>query len=187
MDKSLIKILINAKPKEISKLYQEHRDIFLNFGKKYGLDYDDLSDIYQEAFIAIRGHALNGKLFKVKSSFRTYLFGIGKFMIYDLLKEKQKTGSINDFLHVVKNEDEVSYEFIKIDKNENDLSQDQKVLQHFFKKLGKKCQELLTLFYSKGLSVDEIVETSNYNSNGVVRSQKSRCIKQLREMIQKQQ
>lgn len=180
MDKSLIKILIEAKPKEITKLYLEHRDLFLNFGKKYHLDYDDLSDIYQEAFIALRSHALKGKLYDVKCSLKTYLFGIGKFMIYDLINKKKKTISIHDFLHVVKDDVEIinSYD------NKDILTEEQKLLNYFFKKLGKKCRELLTMFYSKGLSIDEIVVTTDYNSNGVVRSQKSRCLKQLREMIQ---
>ena len=183
MDSSIIQILIHAKPKEISKLYEDNRDAFIHFGKKYGLDYDDLTDIYQEAFIAIRQHAINGKLFDVKSSFKTYLFGIAKFKIYDLLKARKKTASIQDFLHVVKDDHE---DFTEIPVDTPKLTEEQQLLKQFFKKLGKKCQELLTLFYSNGLSIDEIVETTDYNSNSVVRSQKSRCIKTLRELIKQQ-
>jgi RNA polymerase sigma factor (sigma-70 family) len=179
MNKSHIQILIEAKPREISKLYKENREAFIRFGKKYNLDYDDLIDIYQEAFIAIREQALNNKLFDVKSSFKTYLFGICKFKMFDLLKEQKKTTSIQDFLYVIKNDNEINeFSFMK-----SELSKEQQLLKHFFTKLGKKCQELLTLFYSRGLTIDEIVKTTNYKSNEVVRSQKSRCIKTLRELI----
>lgn len=180
MDKSFIKILIEAKPKELSVLYHNNRDAFLNFGKQYGLDYDDLTDIYQEAFIAIRERALNGKLETVKSSFKTYLFGIGKFMIYDWLRKQKKTTSLNGFFNVVKD----GIDEIKLEENTTGLSKEQLLLKKFFIQLGKKCQKLLTLFYVNGLNIEEIFQTTDYNSNAVVRSQKSRCIKMLREMIQ---
>ena len=72
MEKNYIDYLKNSDHKEVSKLYNTNRDVFLNFGKKYGLDYDDLCDIYQEAFIALRKHALNGKLDAVTSSLKKY-------------------------------------------------------------------------------------------------------------------
>lgn len=178
MEKVHIDTLIHSNPKEIGRIYNDNRDSFLFFGKKYGLDYDDLTDIYQEAFIALRNHALNGKLNEVNSSLKTYLFGIGKFMIYDLLKERKKTTSYEPNFHIQDGINTVLYE-----NEQDDLSIQQHLLKKYFTKLGKKCQEMLTLFYSRGLSIDDIVEHSNYTSNNVVRSQKSRCIKTLKEMI----
>ena len=179
MEKNDIKVLIVSNPKEISQLYYTNRDIFLSFGKKYGLNSDDLSDIYQEAFIALRKHAISGKLDTVKSSLKTYLFGIGKFMIYDLLKEHRKTTSYEPSLHIA----DEAIEPIPFEDTTEELSNEQQLLRAFFKKLGKKCQEVLTLFYARGLSIDEIVEFTDYTSNSVVRSQKSRCLKTLKEMI----
>lgn len=178
MNADHIKKFIENNPKEISKLYYSNRDSFLNFGKKYGLDYDDLTDIYQEAFIALRNHALNGKLNTVKSSLKTYLFGIGKFMIYDLLKKKKRTTNYEPSLHI---QDDIAP--VSSVNEEEELSMEQHLLKQFFNKLGKKCQEMLTLFYSRGLSIDDIIEFTDYTSSSVVRSQKSRCIKTLREMI----
>jgi len=179
MDNNQIKILIHSNPREISKLYNAHRESFLNFGKKYGLDYDDLTDIYQEAFIALREKAINGKLYDVKSSLKTYLFGIGKFMIFDMLKEKKRTTTYQPNFHTTHD----TIELISLENNEDELTIEQSLLKTFFNKLGKKCQEMLTLFYAKGLTIDEIVENSNYTSKSVVRSQKSRCLKALKEMI----
>jgi len=179
MEKDSIKYLIHSFPKEISKLYNVNREAFLSFGKKYGLDYDDLVDIYQEAFIALRNHALNGKLDTVKNSLKTYLFGIGKFMIFDLLKEKKKTSSLESPYKSI----DKDIGLIDSDIEKEELTIEQQLLKEHFKNLGKKCQEVLTLFYSRGLTIDEIVEFSNYTSNSVVRSQKSRCIKTLKKMI----
>jgi RNA polymerase sigma factor (sigma-70 family) len=179
MEKSCIETLITSDSREVSRLYNSHRDAFLYFGKKYGLDYDDLTDIYQEAFIAIRNHAVNGKLNTVKSSFKTYLFGIAKYKIFDLIKEKQKTTSFEASIHIT--DDKI--EPISIDNEPEVLTLRQQILLKFFNQLGKKCQELLTMFYSRGLSIDEIIDLTDYKSNAVVRSQKSRCIKNLKEMI----
>jgi len=179
MDKNSIKYLIHSFPKEITKIYNEHREAFLNFGKKYGIDDADLADIYQEAFIALRNHALNGKLDTVKSSLKTYLFGIGKFMIFDLLKEKKKTSSLDSSYQSIDNQ----IDLIDSGIEKEELTLEQQSLRKHFQNLGKKCQEVLTLFYSRGLTIDEIVEFSNYTSNSVVRSQKSRCLKTLKKMI----
>ena len=56
--------------------------------------------------------------------------------------------------------------------------------QKHFGALGKKCQELLTLFYYRGYTIQEIMEAENYNSENVVKAAKSRCMKTLRERIQ---
>ena len=179
MDKKHIKSLIHSRPKELSHLYNNHREIFLNFGKKYGLDYDDLVDVYQEAFIALRKHAINGKLDTVNSSLRTYLFGICKFMIFDLLKKKNKTTTLDT--SILSKDEQIT--LIDSEIGTEELTIEQQLLRTHFKNLGKKCKEMLTLFYSRGLSIDEIVECTNYISNSVVRSQKSRCIKTLKNMI----
>jgi len=182
MNKEYINALIHNDAKEITTLYDANRVAFLNFGKKYGLDYDDLSDIYQDAFIALRKNAINGKLDDVKSTLKTYLFGIGKFKIYDLLKERKKTISYEPSFHIADDIDDVAP--ISFDSNPaEELTIEQQLLKTYFRKLGKKCKELLTLSFSRGLSNDEIVEITDYNNNAVVRSQKSRCIKTLKEMI----
>jgi len=40
----------------IKSIYNAHRANFLNFGKRYSLDQDQLADVYQEAFIVLRKH-----------------------------------------------------------------------------------------------------------------------------------
>ena len=179
MEKNYIDYLKNSDHKEVSKLYNTNRDVFLNFGKKYGLDYDDLCDIYQEAFIALRKHALNGKLDAVNSSMKTYLFGIGKFMIFDLLKKNNNTTEFKPSKLGIHD----TIELVSTEFENEELSHEQALLHTYFKKLGKKCQEMLTLFYSRGLSIDEIVEHTDYTDGSVVRSQKSRCLKTLKDMI----
>lgn len=163
---------------EIKALYNVNRLAFLGFSKKYNIDEADSLDVYQEAFIAIRKHAISGKLYDINSSFKTYLFGIGKHLIYKKLKEYSVTKTYDAQLHKAEND----YEEIELE-TEKELTEQQQILQHYFKQLGKKCQQMLTLSFYRGLTNDEIATLEGYDSEAVVRSQKSRCLKTLKDLI----
>lgn len=162
----------------IKALYTDYRIAFLGFSKKYNIDENDALDIYQEAFLAIRKHAISGKLYEINSSFKTYLFGIGKHLIYKKLKEYSTKQSYDSQWHKT----ETDYEEIIIETTTN-LTHQQELLQHYFKKLGKSCQQMLTLSFYRGLTNDEIATLEGYESEAVVRSQKSRCLKTLKDLI----
>lgn len=159
---------------EIRKMYNEHRSLFFGFARKYNITESEIADIYQEAFLALRKHALSGKLQEVKCSLRTYLFGIGKYLIFNELKKNSK------LVPLLPNSEEIEEVVIL---EEEPLSYEQKLLQQNFKKLGKKCQQMLTMFYYRGLTNEEICKMEGYENEAVVRSQKSRCLKSLKEHI----
>lgn len=175
MEKKYVDALRYDDNAEIKNIYDMHRPAFFGFAKKYGLGSEDLSDLYQEAFLAMRRLAISGKLNEVKSSFRTYLFGVGKYMIFNLLKQRKQKLFFDpkEYTEIVENTLEI----------DPPLTYERKLLEYFFKMLGKSCKELLTLSFYRGLTNDEIAEMGNYENESVVRSQKSRCLKNLKQMI----
>ncbi len=178
MNQSFIDTLTKSNEKDISKLYYLHRDAFFNFGKKYGVSQDTMADIYQETFVVLRRQAIEGRLKEINSSFKTYLFAVGKRLIFNYYKKYKNIVSLESVLHIVDDKAE------KINLEEpSELSVEQKLLRTFFDKLGKRCQEMLILFYYRGLTIEEIANTSGYENVNVVSSQKSRCLKQLKQMI----
>ena len=58
-----------------------------------------------------------------------------------------------------------------------------KQIRASFSKMGEKCQEILRLFYYQEKNLDEITNIMQYQNKDVAKSQKSRCIKQLKELI----
>ncbi|WP_394748086.1 RNA polymerase sigma factor [Spongiimicrobium salis] len=178
MDSKEVNTLKSDDRLELKALYNAYRTPFLNFGKKYGLDETALCDVYQEAFLALRKQAIKGKLEEVQSNLKTYLFGIGKFKIYDALKKEGKTVSYEGNLHLVTEE----VEEIQVD-DAVELTEQQQVLRRFFVQLGKKCQLVLTLFYYRGLTIEEIVEQAGYENANTVKAQKSRCLKSLKQLM----
>src|SRR5690606_36626853 len=76
---------------------------------------------------------------------------------------------------------------VNIELEQEELTIEQVLLKKHFSTLGKKCQELLTLFYYRGYTIKDIIETSDYTSENVVKSAKSRCMKTLKERINSNQ
>jgi RNA polymerase sigma-70 factor (ECF subfamily) len=180
MEHHYVDALKQGDEKLIKELYGNYRNEFLFFSKKYNIAEADSLDIYQESFLSIRKHAISGKLYDVNSSFKTYLFGIGKHLIYKKLKEYSKNQSYELHVHKV----DFDCEEISIDATEN-LTKEQELLRHYFKQLGKSCQQMLTLSFYRGLTNEEIATLKGYEGEAVVRSQKSRCLKTLKDLIKK--
>ncbi len=160
-------------------IYEENRERFINFAKRYSLEYEDVIDIYQDAYIIFYNNVRSGKLKTLTSSVSTYLFSIGKHLIFDRLKKTTKTISLtqHDFL----NETDSILEDLSLTTDV--LSEEQKLLREHFALLGAQCKALLSLFYYRGFTIKEIVATTSYTSENVVKSTKSRCMKTLKERI----
>ena len=98
-------------------------------------------------------------------------------MIYKRLKEKQKL----HLVHSIKESND--FDELNITDIDYNFNTRQRQLQIAFKSLGSQCKTLLNLFYLRGFTLDEIVEELNYNSKDVAKSQKSRCLKSLKKII----
>jgi DNA-directed RNA polymerase specialized sigma subunit len=97
-------------------------------------------------------------------------------MIYKKLKSKNKAVSIDydvQLPQVIEDNEE--------DENDNEMI----LLQNNFKKLGEQCQKVLRLFYYEEKKLDAIQIELNYTNKDVLKSQKSRCLKQLKDLIKK--
>lgn len=174
-------LLLNLKQSDkdsLKMIYLKHRVAFLNFGRKFKVSEDDVLDVYQDAIIAFQEKAIQGKLDNLSCSLQTFLFGIGKYMLFEKVRKNNKT--VLDF--PLEKED-YNYRIISDSYINEDTSDFQILLQKAFTNLGKKCKEVLRLFYYRGFTIEEISDKLNYKDKNVVKSQKSRCIKQLKEKI----
>lgn len=159
--------------KALETIYVNYKSEFLNYSKKYGLDTNDALDIYQDAVIAMHHNFVTTQLVITSSSIKTYLFGIGKFKILKKLKEEDK------FLRVEIEEKE--YEEINIE--EPTPSKESITLSQNLNRISESCKKVLELFYYRNLTVDEIVQLTEYKDGNTVRSHKSRCLKRLKSLF----
>lgn len=166
--------------KVLRLVYEDNRDKFLNFAKRYNLPEEDLIDAYQEAYIAFYDNVMNGKIQTFTSSISTYIISIGKYIIFDMLKKKKKIIH-PDFDVSILDQNEINIDYLEIETDQ--MSREQELLYKYFSTLGSKCQELLNLFYYRGFTIKDILEHTDYNSENVIKSAKSRCMKTLKERI----
>ncbi|WP_446051224.1 RNA polymerase sigma factor [Zobellia laminariae] len=165
----------------LKRVYESNRLKFLNYARRYNLSEEENIDVYQDAYVIFYDNVMSGKLESLTSSISTYLFSIGKYLIFDKMRKNKKVVSGDyDLSRVAEVDEEVN----TFEMEKQSLTTEQELLKKHFGSLGDKCQELLTLFYYRGFTIQEIMEAKNYNSENVVKSAKSRCMKTLKEKIQ---
>lgn len=179
-DKDLFKTLKRGSEVAFKQVYQDNRQLFVNFARKYGLGDADILDIYQDSYIVFYENVSNGRLKELTSTISTYLISIGKYKLMEKLRKNKKSIRSEALLEIT---GEVDSQLESFEINTEELTQNQKLLQLHFAKLGDKCKAILSMFYYKNMSIAQIMEAGNYNSENVVKSQKSRCLKTLKEAI----
>lgn len=158
----------------LEDIYSRYRSDFLAFAANFSISAEDAQDIYQDAVIVLYENIMSGKLKCLSSTLKTYLFAIGKYQIYNTQK-------------VVVNNTDISLIENLVDDSHAEgwmLREAQiKEMEEAYRHLGDKCREILRLFYYESLSIDEIRTRLGYQSKDVVKSQKSRCIRQIKDTL----
>lgn len=173
---NLLELLKKSDEKTLSMIYLENRLPFINFAKKSNFSDEDITDAYQDAIIILREKAISGALNQLNSSIKTYLFAIGKH----ILQEKKRRNN-RQILKVCEEKNTTNFQETTDEFWDTNLSEFQEKIQKGLQSMGKKCQEILTLFYYRGYTIEEITEELNYENKNVAKSQKSRCLKILKE------
>lgn len=164
----------------LKDVYLEYKTEFFRFARRYTKDDIVLEDIFQDAVIAVYENALAGKLDDLKSSLKTYLFSTGKFMLFKKFRDTKEMATDEDY--IFDQRETAVMEDVFEDQGPNKY---QRQLVANFKKLGEKCREILELFYLQGMKLDEITKKQGYDNKDVAKSQKSRCLKSLKQLIGK--
>ncbi len=162
----------------LKKLYPSLRGEFEGWAMKlYKMDTNEIMDIYQDAMITFYKNIASGKLTELRSSIKTYIFAIAKNLI---LKRFDKS---RNRLTLVETEAELDWNAETKIQDEENLSHRQRVLKDALENLGNPCKQILTLFYYNRYSIEAIQYQMGYKHIDVVRTQKGRCIKKMKEEI----
>ncbi|MDT9323978.1 MAG: sigma-70 family RNA polymerase sigma factor, partial [Limnospira sp. PMC 1290.21] len=112
--------------------YKSH---FFEFIQKYGANEQDAEDVFQDAIIHLIVNIQNQR-YQAKSSLRTYLFSIGKYIWFNKLKK-----------------DKPAYAYINTLSNNNEVEASQeeffiyhesiKILDHLLGQIGEICKTIL--------------------------------------------
>ena len=173
----IIEHLKEDHPEGLRQVYLEHRNAFLQFAKKYPIEPATAEDVYQDAIIILRDNARRGKLDHLRSELRTYLFGIGKYLIYAHLRKQKKIHLVEDFSDMYQEHTLMTAIITE------SISERQTHVKTVLEQMGAKCREILSLFYYRGFTIEEITDKLNYNNKDVTKSAKSRCLQSLKQKL----
>ncbi len=174
MDSSLyLNALVEGNSRIISKIYstnftQVKRFILQNRG-----GVEDAEDVFQKALlqIAVR-HKKEG--IEINSSFDAYLFTVCKNLWRRELNSKKNRVTNKEVIELVSEAKENASALVE-----------QKRHELFLEKLNlisDNCKKILSLFFAK-VPYAEIVESTEYNSETVVRQRVFKCKKKLTDLI----
>ncbi len=171
---------IQSKGKEALKpLYLKIKPQFLSYMQRYTSDRDLLLDAFHEAMIAFYEYVLGDKFDAAKGTARTLIFQMGKAYLINRLKKERRLSNVDTFDVSVENRKWIHHEGVF------QPTEDDPALKHAISMLGEKCRDLLFMFFYENFSVAVIKERMNYKNVNVVSSHKSRCLKQLRIILDK--
>ena len=162
-------------PDALDAIYLLYKDEFVNFCRKFNISEDKILDIYQDSMIAFYENVVSGKLSEMSSTIKTYIFSIGKYSIYNMLKKENKTVSF-DRQHL-ENLD------LSIVSSSQESENKIEIVQEALQNIGDKCKQILVLFYYHSYTIEALMLEMGYKNENVVRAHKSRCIRTLKEMI----
>jgi RNA polymerase sigma factor (sigma-70 family) len=156
----------------IAALYRSERGNFMTFAARWNLPEEELADIFQDAMVAFIENLRKGKIELKHCTPSTYLFSIGKYMIFKRLKSKNI---------LMAEAADLPEELVWEENSAVQIESQYKKIVLALEKMGEQCRKILTLFYYDGRDLDEIMGILKYDKKEVLKSQKSRCLKQLRE------
>lgn len=158
----------------INKIYVAFKKEFIKWAAStFNCSSEDALDAYQDAIIILCDNIHEGKLTTLNSSLKTYLFAIGKNMLFQKMSKKQKLeNNISEIQHLW-------YE--SVDKEDSERYK--RVLANCLNCLREPCRSILRMHYYEKLPMKTIAEILDYKNEDVVKSQKLRCIKALRAAV----
>ena len=165
----------------------------LYFRKNYSKTEDYSKDLFHDSYVAMYDNIISGKLTtsNLTSSLYQYLLGIA---IRKMQAGDRKTHELDKVpLFHVENENEYSIdnkvqksivEEAEAEEQDKFLNELKDFVERAVASLPYPCNELLRFFYWNRMSGYEIAQAMNYSNADSVKTQKNKCMKKLKPIVE---
>lgn len=171
--KSLELIRNNQADLAFRKLYKSFPQVKRYIRKNSGTKMD-AEDIFQQALYVFY-EKVQDHNFKLDVEAEAYVFSVSKYLWANQLRKQGKEISVPSTFGQAE-EDQIDH----IKNKEKQLNKIEQVIND----LGEKCREILSLFYYKSKSLQEIAQEMNYSSTNAIKTRKYKCLEKARKMVQ---
>jgi RNA polymerase sigma factor (sigma-70 family) len=158
----------------LKALYKSCYPPILNFVLKNKGEEQEAKDVYQEAFIILYEKVREGM--RLSCQIKTYLYSVSRRQWLKKLYEKNRIGGR---IHEMDEYINVEEDMVRAEDLENDYMN-----MHFsIGLLGEPCKTLITDYYVKQLSMEEIAEKFGYTNANNAKNQKYKCLQRLKKIF----
>ena len=160
----------------IKSLYRSYFDSLGWYVMNNNGSRQDAEDVFQDVVVSFIDLVQKDK-FRGESSIKTFLFVLNRHAWLNELKKRGRT---------LKREEKYQrgQELTGPDTAGIITEREERIqVMHLVDKLGEPCKKILVLFYYDNLSIKQILDSLHYENEQVVRNKKSKCLKQLEQMI----
>jgi RNA polymerase sigma-70 factor (ECF subfamily) len=174
-DNEIIEGLRSGRDDLLVELYRKYRSSFVYWIQgNYGLDRPMAADCFQDAVIAFYNNIVEGKIERLESSLKTYLYAIARNIARKKLIKKDR--------EVPWPEAHMESVSIGISSPEALYIGNERVntIAGMVESISEPCRSILRYFYYKGFSMEAIASVMQYKNADTVKAQKVRCIKELK-------
>lgn len=132
---------------------------------------EEAKDIFQEALI-IFYKKVQDSSFELTCQIGTYLYSVARFLWKDELKKQQKN---------VEWEKE-GFEYVEDVIFHEEKEKQFEAIAKAFKQLGKRCEQLLEMFYQQKYSMKKIAQVLRFSNESSAKTQKYKCLEQVKKI-----
>lgn len=157
-------------------IYREYFEVLRKYTCQNSGSDEDAQDVFQEVVVAFISMVQQDK-FRGESGVKTFLYSLNR----------------NIWLNELKKRNRAEKRDIQFESEKESLSMDvshyiaqnemQKQTYTILDRLGETCKKILLAYYYDNLSMKEILARLDYENEQVVRNKKSKCLKQLEQLL----
>ncbi len=176
-DAEIINLIKEEDPRGLSTAYEAFRSEFVHWLMRLQrCGNEDAREFYQAAILILFDNIKAGKLDELKSSLKTYLFGIGKNLVWQRYRTNHRQ-QVVDAEFYVKN--------YLLEDGDSQLDQEinLEIISRSYQQLGEPCHELLGYYYFGRKNMEEISAVMGYKNPETAKNQKYKCMERLRKMV----
>jgi RNA polymerase sigma factor (sigma-70 family) len=162
--------------KAIKYIYREYYEVLKIYTCQNGGNDEDAQDVFQEVLLAFINLVQKDK-FRGESSIKTFLYTVNRNIWLNELKKRGKTEKRNV---IFENEKDAAIMDVSHFISQNET---RKQIFSIVDELGEICKKILLAVYYENLSMKEILMNVDYETEQALRNKKSKCLKQLEQLL----
>ena len=162
----------NSRGAILEFIYEQFYPMIYQYVLTNSGNHEEARDLFQEGIIVLYEKSLQSD-FKLTSGIGTFLYAVCQKMWLNKLNRQKKRESLQEKVP----EQTEDKDFLNEETNER-----QYLLAQLFKKIGESCRKILIKKYYEKRKDKEIAEELNLSGSDYVKTQRYRCLKQLKKL-----